>query len=62
MLQDFIEKYKNSGLDIDYKGADITMNCFLEDITGITIKLGTASKEILEEAYYDLDNIETYEN
>lgn len=61
-LQDFINKYKNSGLDIDYKGADLTMNSFPEDIAGITIKQGTASKEILEEAYCDLDIIETYEN
>lgn len=61
-LQDFINKYKNSGLDIDYKGADLTMNSFPEDIAGITIKIGTASKEILEDAYYDLETIETYEN
>lgn len=31
-LQNFIDKYKNSGLDIDYKGADLTMNSFPEDI------------------------------
>jgi len=61
-LQDFINKYKNSGLDIDYKGADLTMNSFPEDIAGITIKIGTASKKILEDAYYDLETIETYEN
>lgn len=61
-LQNFIDKYKNSGLDIDYKGADLTMNSFPEDIAGITIKPGTASKEILEEVYYDLETIETYEN
>ena len=60
-LQDFINKYKSSGLDIDYQGADLTMNSFPEDIAGITIKIGTASKEILEEAYYDLETIETYE-
>lgn len=61
-LFDFIRKYKNSGLIIDYHGADETMNCFPEDIKGITIKQGTASETLLDEAYCDLEDIEIYED
>lgn len=61
-LREFIQKYKNSGLIIDYKGADKTINCFPEDIKGITIEQGTASESILNEAYCDLEKIEVFED